>query len=132
MQKTTRYSPDTCGCVLLLNWDTDHPEDEPVFGGVEKKCADHASLTSTDEEAHAYAWGDNRVKNRTRQAIMDRFGLTHEDMMIGKVDRFNWSFDSGRVMSCSITGLAITGANKTALDAIIEAFAGSGKVVIVG
>jgi hypothetical protein len=56
---TTRWSPDTCGCVIEYVTDDDLPEQDPVLGKIVKLCGDHfAELEKSvkDMKVENYLW----------------------------------------------------------------------------
>jgi hypothetical protein len=54
VRNITRYSPDTCGCVVEYYVDTDFPDQEPKFLLMNNVCDKHMPLaTTTHRENHA-------------------------------------------------------------------------------
>lgn len=83
----TRWSPDTCGCVL--HFDTDSNGD-PIFFAVEKVCEKHADIANNhkvrldvkkDKEDK-----DNR-KNKLSQLLQDNEQRNNQDIDKMPVDR---------------------------------------------
>ena len=70
VMKTTTWRPDTCGCELHYDWDTDHHEDIRVHtprevhphGHVTKRCPKHSHHVSV-HDLHAAVLAENRAKN---------------------------------------------------------------------
>lgn len=63
MIRTTRWSPDTCGCVLEYSWDDSQPQDsrDHSFARAVRICEAHAS--SDPAAAFEQVKSENVVKN---------------------------------------------------------------------
>lgn len=75
MIKVTRWSPDTCGCVLEYQWDTDDPElnRRHTFLPPQVVCPVHAGLPS--DRVSTEVLRENRTKNYALEVITGSFGL---------------------------------------------------------
>lgn len=86
MRHTTTWSPDTCGCVIEYDWDTDTSEDERVHtvSKIVKECPLHKGL---DIKTHyVTVLEENTRKNLAVGEIRE----THPNAEV------DWSFDKAR------------------------------------
>lgn len=61
--RTTRWKPDTCGCILEYDWDETLPDDQRVHILARvAACADH--LGETDQDVFDHVLKENQTKNR--------------------------------------------------------------------
>lgn len=121
MKKITRWSPDTCGCVVEYNWDDAVSEAERVhtLSKVEKKCINHQHLS--DQDVYSALFDENPRKNKVLDAIHSQFPAL--------VDQVKWSFDENRVLQIKIPP-DFSIAEKGDLQKKIDQEHGSGKVKI--
>jgi hypothetical protein len=136
MIKTTRHSPDTCGCVILYDWDTEHPEDTRIHTNYrfEKQCAEHMA-----HQVH-HVVAEHNLINDTKNHI-----LSHSPMMqIKKTDEYgevttslhrdvqlihNWTDD--RKLRIQFAGkMKIPDEHKSYLQSILDQNVGKDKVVV--
>lgn len=122
MINITRWSPDTCDCVLEYEWDTEQPEDQrthtprpPV-----KICDDHRSHPKT--EVHGKVHEENTRKNKVLDEIakalpthakVDENGNSNPDL-----DKISWSFDVGRKLKIDLKGAKVK--DKTDVKAVLD------------
>lgn len=141
--KTTRYSPDTCSCVLEYDWDDTLTESERVhtFKTI-SKCPAHSALA--DKPAYDSVIEENPRKNNSLQTCLDNgpAGLydisptdgTHQ-LKNGITFNFSWSGNApNRVLTISFTtsgGGALTTQQKNSVQTFLNNRFGSGKVLIV-
>lgn len=66
-----RWGPDWCSCIVTYAYDSSVPQDQIVFVGdtIERKCADHESITNADELYNVLV-KESRNKERARNAII--------------------------------------------------------------
>lgn len=83
MITTTTWRPDTCGCTLTYNYDTEHPEKDIYNYQVIEKCEHHADISDADLPAQIKS--ENTSKN-----------LVVEDIKINQDIEVDWSFDEDR------------------------------------
>lgn len=116
----TRWSPDTCGCVLVYRWDDTQPEDArtPVLHTVEARCADHAALG--EEAVWAAVNDENPRKNISLHMI--------EKVLSRLPDGSRWYFDGARALHLSIPNL--TQQQRNSLQTQADIRFGPGKVVL--
>lgn len=87
MIKKTRWKPDTCNCIIIYEWDSDHHENDRYHELHEiEKCQVHYSLK--DEEAFHAVISENRRKNTAVNEYVLLNNLKHEDV--------DFSFDEER------------------------------------
>ena len=79
MKNITRWSPDTCQCVIDFESDTDHPNDDPKIKRVEKSCEAHKKVKA--EEHLITVLDENRRVGKAYQAILASLaGVTIEEL----------------------------------------------------
>lgn len=110
MITTTQWSPDTCGCVIEYEADTDRPEKDVNLKRYVKTCPIHSMKPMDDVLA------ENRMKNHAVNEV-----AKSEDK---KPLDFRWSFDGNRILH--IAGAA----KKNMAQAAVDALLGTGKVII--
>ena len=139
--KTTRWSPDTCGCSIDYQWDDSLPQDQitvtPV--GVPTKCAVHNVLGTVPTVFNAVK-EENGRKNTTRSLILDNGPSTLFDTAPDGTREFkngiemSWSWSGtapNRVITVTVTGITLTNPQKNAIRNILTNRFGAGKVVLV-
>jgi hypothetical protein len=95
-----KWSPDTCGCVLLETWDdaTDQAARVHTYHAVEHACPAHTHLSG--EAVYQAVRGENRRKNLVAviaKALHAPF--EHAD--------YTWSFDAQRRVVATVAGLSV-------------------------
>ncbi len=133
MIQTTRWSPDTCGCVVEYQWDDAVSADQRTHAvsNVVTKCAAHA--TTPDHAAHFTKVNDeNKRKNLAMKDIIDNFTIltqTNSDgSVILKDNVVTWTFDANRRLLISVTGLTANQRNQ--LQTLVNNRFGADKVII--
>ena len=123
MKQTTRWSPDTCGCVLEYEWDD--AQDENVrshsFLAVIAKCPAHESLSGV--ALYNQVLNENQRKNRV-------FAKAQETNPSITLDDYVWSFNKSRTLEVSFLG-KMTGAQKKDLQSECDRLHGANKVRVV-
>jgi len=105
MLKTTLWRPDTCGCEIEYQWDTDTTEDSRVheLSRIKTKCEHHSGLT--DQQCHDNVKKENLHKNHVMGAILetvDALTEAYEGEDGSEKKRFKrgaepkWEFDQNR------------------------------------
>lgn len=71
--KSTRWSPDTCGCAVTFTWDDSANEEKRVhaFDRAETVCAEHEGLAP--EDVYEAILAENQSKNRALGQIAAQF-----------------------------------------------------------
>jgi len=138
--QTTRYSPDTCACVIDYTWDDTLTEDNRVHSlkTYINKCPSHISL-ATDNDRWNAVFEENPRKNKTLQNILDNGPATLYDLVNGSKQlkrtitySFSWSGTApNRVLTVSFTGIVLTTNQKNIAQTFLNNQFGAGKVLIV-
>ena len=136
--KTTRYSPDTCQCVLEYTWDDTLSETNRThtLSNYVNKCSAHASLSNTDGWNAVFE--ENPRKNIARQLSLDNGPTSLYDTVDGTRQlkstityNFSWSgVAPNRVLTISFTGVSLTTQQKNTIQTALNNRFGIGKVVI--
>jgi hypothetical protein len=138
--QTTRWSPDTCTCVLEYTWDDTLPNDQitPTYSNTISKCPDHSSQSG--DTLFNIVNEENPRKNITLQMLLDNGPSTLYDLVGGTTRvlkknigfNFSWSGTApNRVLTVSFTGITLTNAQKNTAQSVLNTRFGIGKVVLV-
>ena len=130
----TRWSPDTCACVLDYEWDDELPQDQRTHTILEviKGCSHHQG---TKEEVYDKVKDENMTKNRVLGEIMGSLPALVEEVTDseGNVSkRFKkgmepkWSFDENRQLQ-----IELVSSEKAQLKTILDAKFGFNKVKLL-
>lgn len=127
MLKTTRWSPDTCGCVLEYEWDNALEGSARVhsFKRVVKLCSEHERLGFQGKAAYDQVMSENKGKNRAWGLIKQELNLIDED-----IEKYVWFFDESRQLQVSVTQ-AIAVEKKQEIQAKLDTLLGAGKAKVV-
>lgn len=110
-QHTTRWRPDTCGCVIDYEWNDDVDENarQHTFARVLSRCAAHTSGPAA--QVWAVVTEENTRKNRA---------LARTQEIVGVDTPTEWRFDAQRILVVRLTTLAPVAKVpvRTALDSI--------------
>lgn len=103
MKHITRWRPDTCACVLELEWDDEHPEDAREHRPVKiERCAAHEHRGCSNEHVFGVVHAENRHKNRTHTLLLEAGGAEHVDTLPNGVKRLkheaHFTFDAERAL----------------------------------
>lgn len=138
--KTTRFSPDTCSCVIEYQWDDTLSETERThtLSNYVNRCPDHSSL-STDQDRWNAVFDENPRKNIARQLCLDNGPTALFDIIDGSRQlkgnitfNFSWSGTApNRVLTISFTGVNLTNQQKNTIQNILNNRFGTGRVLIV-
>jgi len=120
MKRITRWSPDTCGCVLEYEWDDALPNDqEPVLRKVVKRCSEH---TEDGEALYNRVLQENRLKNQSIGELMRANPeIEHRE--------YTWWFDTGRNLKINLPE-KLSG-KKNVLKGLLNSKFGAGKVELL-
>ncbi len=118
-KQTTKWSPDTCDCVLVYGWDSDDQSKEHKFLRAEKLCAHHKGLASKD--AYDKVLDENKRKNRAWKIARDA-GI--------ELDDFTFSFDDNRKLKVGFLG-KLNSAQKAELQAQFDNEFGANKAEVI-
>jgi len=132
MIKTTRWSPDTCKCVMEYEWDDTVAEDQRqhAFTRVVSKCDYHSGM-GEDQEHYDHVVHENNAKNRVHAEILKNQRLTrvrknerNEDVTeLAEGVEFQWHFtgkDRDRELIVQVKGAQLTEQEKQKLKDIKE------------
>lgn len=113
--KTTRWTPDTCDCVLEYEWDETKSQSERThaFKNVVKKCDAHQN----SQQPYDTVKEENERKNKFYAEIIENLSTaveekTQEDGSVVKDFKkgkdFKWSFDENRKLIVELKGFSAT------------------------
>lgn len=133
--KTTKWSPDTCSCIIEYEWNTDDPEStrQHTIARYLQRCALHSTATSL-----ADLWSKviehNTRKNLMYKAVLDNITAATETDAEGNVVlragyTFSWSY-SGDMLTITLGG-SFTNAQKNTIRTWLTNNGYSGKVTVV-
>lgn len=126
MIKTTRWSPDTCGCTIDYIWDTESSDATRVhaFKQVVELCPVHAAHGKSVAVYNAIL-DENGKKNKVYNRAMEVLGRNNQ---MFNPSELTWSFDSNR--NLKVVAPVLSAAQKTALRSWCTTNLGAGKVTI--
>lgn len=127
MLKTTRWSPDTCGCVLEYEWDESLEGSDRVhtFKKVVKLCSEHEGLGFHDKAAYDQVKDENTGKNRAWGLIKQELNLPDED-----IAKYVWFFNESRQLQVSVTN-PVAAEKKQEIQDKLDTMLGAGKAKVV-
>jgi len=135
--KTTRWSPDTCSCVIEYTWDDTLTEDQRVHTlKTISKCSNHSALN--DDTAYSSVLEENPRKNIAHQLVMDNGPTSLSDLINGTRQlkptiSLQYTFSGiapNRLLTITYNGAGLTSQQKSAIQPILNNRFGIGKVVI--
>ena len=134
---TTRWSPDTCSCVVEYSWDDSVSAEQRTHELTSiEKCPVHSSLS--DSEAFAAVTDENPRKNNSLQSVLDNGPATLYDVnadgarILKPNLAYNFSFSGtppDRVLTINFSGITLTTPQKNAIQNFLNSRFG-GKVVL--
>lgn len=135
---TTRWSPDTCSCVIEYEWDDlDPPETRThtLFNYV-NRCTAHTILPN-DSDRYLSVKEENTRKNIAHQGILDNgpnglFDIVDGNRVLKNNIAISWSWGGiapDRVLTISYSGITLTQQQKNAIQTFLNNRFG-GKVII--
>jgi len=138
--KITRYSPDTCSCVIEYSWDDTQPESTRThtLANYINKCPAHTVL-ATDQDRWNAVFEENPRKNQAYQHILDNspttslYDIVNGTRQLKNGITFSWSWSGtapNRVLTISYTGITLTTAQKNSIQTFLNTRFGAGKVLI--
>ena len=138
--KTTRWSPDTCGCVLEYTWDDTQPESTRThtLSTFVTRCSAHSGLAN-DTARWNTIFEENPRKNIALQVALDNGPTTLYDMSgTNRIIKptviydYVWSGTApNRTLTISFPNVALTNTQKTTIRNAINTRLGSGKVTLL-
>ncbi len=137
--KTTRWTLDTCECIIEYTWDDSTSESTRThtLDNYITKCPAH-SILATDTDRWNTILSENPRKGGSLQICMDNVStLTtiNEDgqVVLKPTIKFNFSWTGtapNRVLNISFSGIALSDSIKNNLQTLIDNKFGVGKVVL--
>lgn len=137
--QVTRWSPDTCDCVIDYEWDKDLDASVRVHTGknIIKDCPDHSDLGNPQDFYNAIL-DENQRKNKTQQELLENFVMLRDTDADGNftfkqgidISYFWTGTNDDRVLHLSVVGLTLTTQQKTIVQNILDNKFGEGKVLI--
>lgn len=126
MIHTTRWSPDTCGCVVEYDWDdsVDAKDRTHVLNKI-TRCPFHENLAKN--AAYSAVLDENQTKNKVHGLVVENFPelvneVKNPDGSISKQlkpeIKFNFSFDVDRKLQVELVGATET--HKTKLKDLVD------------
>jgi hypothetical protein len=139
---TTRWSPDTCQCILEYEWDDSVPENQRTHtpATVVKKCTGHQPLPDINSVFNTLL-DENPRKNKALAEILANapsnswydIDATSGSRVFKQNITVKWTWTGtapNRVLTLSFTGITLTNAQKNTLQTRLNTLLGSGKVTI--
>jgi hypothetical protein len=142
---TTRWSPDTCDCVLEYEWDDAVPSNDQIvinYKTIVKQCVNHQHLTGNNKkDNYDTVFEENKRKNGTIAELITRmqsdFGET--DPQTGAITlkrgiTVSWAWSGtapNRVMTLTIKGISLTQNKLNQAKTFLDTKFGTGKVILV-
>ena len=113
MKKTTRWSPDTCDCIIDFEWDTEDPNAQHTTKSIVKACSFHKGMAAA--EHHSVVLSENQMKNKAVQIVAK-----------GNIplDKIAFSFDKDRKLNIVSTDGSL---DKIKIQSDLDSKLGSGK-----
>ena len=137
--KTTRFSPDTCGCVIDYTWDDTLSEDNRThsLSTFVNRCAAHSSL-ATDTDRWNAVFEENPRKNIALQVALDNgpnilYDTDGTSRVLKPTVTYNYSWSGiapNRLLTISFSVSLTTNQKNTIRNAINNRL-GIGKVTLL-
>ncbi len=122
MKKVTRWSPDTCGCVVDYEWNDKQPGNirDHTLKTIVQFCPAHQGLS--DAEVFLAVFDENKRKNKTLKKAGELKGAEIEP------DAISWSFDQNRRLDINLP--VLNSSQRAALQAWCNNSLGANKVKV--
>ena len=138
--KITRFSPDTCECVIEYSWDSESTEANRThtLSNYVNKCSAHQGL-ATDQDRWNAVFEENPRKNIARKLLLDNAPTAVFDIIYGNREfksgisfNFSWSGTApNRTLTISLTGVTLTNQQRNTIQNALNNRFGNGVVTIV-
>jgi hypothetical protein len=139
MIHTTRWSPDTCSCVIDYTWDDTVPDNERThnLSNVIERCPAHQALS--DNDTFSSLMDENPRKNIALAECLENGPPTLSDTIGGAKQlkpnvTFDWSWSGtapNRLLTVSFSGVGLTGTDKNVMRNALNNKLGANKVNLV-
>ena len=137
--QTTRWSPDTCSCVIEYTWDDTEPEATRTHtvSNYINTCTEHSLLADNTTRWNTIT-EENPRKNTALQVALDNgpttlYDLSGTSRVLKPTITYNYSWSGippNRVLTISFTGVSLTNAQKTTIRNALNTRFGTGKVLL--
>lgn len=135
-KRLTKWKPDTCGCILVYEWDEADVQAPAVIKQVLEACDIHKGFATPAEHFTAIQ-SQNKAKNKILGLIVDNFPKLTKEVdngngeTISVVDDgvFSYSYDETGKISVDIKGLTVQ--EKSDFDQTLKTEIGTDKVEII-
>lgn len=122
----TRWSPDTCGCVLEYSWDASVPADSRVhtYSATIRTCPTHPGLAAA--ALYQAILNENQTKNRVLgRAVQISTKLSTDGQTLKDGITYVWTFagTNSRSLTVAFTGVTLTNQDKSSLQTAINGMA---------
>ncbi len=138
--QNTRWSLDTCDCIIDYRWDDSLPNDQIVLTPINtvRTCTAHSAIATNPTAHYSILMDENPRKNQAIQHILDNGPATLYDIVgsnrvakLGINLNFSWSgVAPNRVLTINIVGVTLTNQQKNTAQNALNAKFGTGKVVL--
>lgn len=138
--RTTRWSPDTCSCVIEYTWDDTQPEATRThtLDNYVNRCAAHSLLASDTDRWNA-VFDENPRKNNALQTSLDNgptalYDTVDNSRQLKSTITYNFSWTGvapNRVLTISFTGVNLTNQQKNTITTALNNRFGIGKVTLL-
>lgn len=125
MKQVTRWSPDTCGCVLEYEWDDSVSDTDRTHTvtTVVTRCAEHSEMKLQLSDHFDQVMAENTGKNKAFEVVKSKVASLD-------IADFKYSFDKDRKLVVDVDHLAVSAAEKLTLTAELNSKLGTGKASI--
>ena len=139
--KTTRWSPDTCGCVFEYEWDdaTNESTRQHIFKRVDKECVSHSHLTgNSKKDMYDSSVEENQRKNGTVSELASKASAEYFDisgdgtttLKNGVTIYWTWSGTApNRIMTIHVVGKTLTQNRMNQIQNALNTKFGINKVI---
>lgn len=137
---TTRWSFDTCGCVVLQNYDYDVSDQDPVSITFETICSLHQGIPDHPTRYDVVANKENRPRMNALRELLNNGPASVVDTLPDGTKQLKQGLDvsfsfSGtvpnRLINIILTGIVLTAQQKTAFQTRLDNLFGAGKITLV-
>lgn len=142
MLKVTRWSPDTCSCIIDYQWDDTLPNDQITLTPVNivQRCTAHESLQDTNSVYDAVNEENPRKNKALDEILQNAPSNTWYDIDANSGQRIfknnigiNWSWSGtapNRTITLTFSGVTLTNQQKNTLQTRLNNRFGNGKVIL--
>lgn len=135
--KVTTWSPDTCGCVLQYDWDTDEIVDEThdrtiIAVNIVNRCAIHQLVPLDINELFPIVHEENTRKNLSLTELLAQMGVTVSETQFQWItDHCRWQFDDERNLFLYIRGVSLNQGRVNQIQNAIRNRCGVDSITVV-